>query len=84
MLAGTNFRRTRFDSHLRDKPVAPPGFRHNELVLARLLAEHSAQLRNGLVEVVLLDDHVRPQILQQPFFRYQLTRPLDEIEQRIE
>jgi hypothetical protein len=51
-------------------------------VLARLLAEHAPQARDRLVEVVLLDDDVRPQGLEQLLLREQLARVFDEVQQR--
>jgi hypothetical protein len=53
---------------LRDgchEPVASTGVGHDEAVLTGPLAEHSPQRRNALIEVVLLDDDVRPDRFEQ-------------------
>ena len=53
-------------------------------MLARLLAEQATQLRHDLVEVVLLDDDVRPERLEQLLFGQELARSLDEVQQCVE
>ena len=78
----TRDRRHRLDA--RDEPIAAAGLRHDEAMLVARLAEHVAQSRDRLVEVVLLDDDVRPHRLEQRLLVHEHARALDEIEQRVE
>ena len=56
----------------------------DELVVVRCFAEDAPQHRDRLVEVVLLDDEIRPDRRDQRVLVERLTRVLDEMEQRIE
>ena len=67
-----------------DEAVPAPGLRHDEAMLIACLAEHLAQRRHRLVEVVLLDDDVRPNCVEQRLLLEQLATVLDEIEQCVE
>jgi hypothetical protein len=53
-------------------------------VFARALAQHTAQRRHVLVEVVLLDDDVGPDRLHQRSLLDELPGVLDQIEQGLE
>ena len=53
-------------------------------MFVRTLAQHSAQRVNGLREVALFDDDVRPQLVHQGLLVEELPGALDEIQQGVE
>ena len=60
-----------------DEPIAAARLRHDELVVVGRLAKHTAQHRDRLIEVVLLDDEARPDPGDQLRFVERLAGVLD-------
>jgi len=68
-------RQTDFDGS--DEPVAAAGLRDDEAMIVARFAEHAAKRRDRLIEVVLLDDNVRPDRVEQRLLLQQLAAVLD-------
>jgi hypothetical protein len=71
-------------TNIGDEAVTAARFRDYETMLAGNLTERAPKLGHVLVEIVLLDDDVRPDGREQRALVDRLARVLDETQQRFE
>jgi len=70
--------------HIGNEAITTTRQRDDVSMLARPLAEYATQGVDGLGEIAVLDDDVRPEVLQQLLLVERLPGVLDEIQQSVE